>query len=363
MLNSLIKYLKEVKDFRACRGKRYPLGSVLLVVILAQLSGYQGYREIGYFVKAHQESLRKTFALSHQKMPSYSTIRRVIMGVNWEEISEILLKWTKENYPKYQEIEGLAIDGKSLKSTVKNAGDNQQNMGVIVSLFSPKTGLVLAAQKFESKTGSEIAVAQDIVEKCGLKGKLITGDALHCNAITTRKIITSGNEYLIATKRNQAQLHSLIKSYTEQAKPDSIYRTKESSHGREVTRQVSVFKQTILVPAQWEHIQSLIKVERWGFRGKKTYQETVYYISSIVQDAEFFAQKIREHWQIENQVHWVKDVLFQEDQIKIRQIQAVTNLALLNTLGLNIFRGLGFLSITEGRRWLGWDWHKLLALS
>jgi hypothetical protein len=79
--------------------------------------------------------------------------------------SDILSKWSKEKYPKYHELDGLAIDGKSLRSTVKSSRDKQQNMGIIVSLFSQETGLVLAAQNFESKTGSEIAVAQEIVGK------------------------------------------------------------------------------------------------------------------------------------------------------------------------------------------------------
>lgn len=135
------------------------------------------------------------------------------MGVNCEELSEILSKCSKEKYPTYHKLDGLAIDGKSLRSTVKSSRNKQQNMGIIVSLFSQETGLVLAAQKFESKTGSEIAVAQEILGKCGLKGKLITADALHCNAGTTRKIIASENDYLIALKRNQIKLYNQIDNY------------------------------------------------------------------------------------------------------------------------------------------------------
>ncbi|VXD22599.1 hypothetical protein PL9631_660135 [Planktothrix paucivesiculata PCC 9631] len=138
---------------------------------------------------------------------------------------------------------------------------------------------------------------------------------------------------------------------------------KERGHGREITRRVSVFKKSIKIESPWEHIQSIIQVERWGYRGKKPYRETVYYISSIWEKAEFFSQKFKGHWGIENQVHWVKDVLFKEDSMKIHQVQAATNWALLNTLGLNIFRGLGFWSITEGRRWLGNHWEKLVAIS
>lgn len=362
MLNSLIKYLKKVKDFRACQGKRHPLWLLLLIVILSRLSGHEGYREMESWVKMNYVGLKKKFKLSSQNPPSYSTIRRIIKGVEWEELSQILPKWVKENYPQITETEGLSIDGKSLRSTVKKPGDEQQNMGMMVSLFSQETGLVLVTEKFESKKGSELAVGQYIIGKCGLKGKIITADALHCNSVTAQQIIESGNEYLIPVKRNQIKLYNQIKNYTEREKPESINKTKETSHGRTVTRKVSLFKNKIKGVAQWEHIQSLIKVERWGLRGKNSYKETVYYISSVGKEAEFFSKKIREHWQIENQVHWVKDVLLKEDSMKISDIQVASNLALLNTIGLNIFRGLGFLSITQGRRWLAGNWEKLLAL-
>ncbi|WP_071783149.1 ISAs1 family transposase [Planktothrix prolifica] len=196
MLTSLIENLKEVKDFRKNQGKRYSLWEVLLVVVLGVMSGHQGYREMEYFVKANEVILKRTFNIYSQGMPSYSTIRRVMRGVDEKDLSKIVKEWSRENSPKL-----------------------------------------------------------------------------------------------------------------------------------------------------------------------KSYKETVYYISSIWEKADFFSQKIKGHWGIENQVHWVKDVLFKEDSMKIHQVQAATNWALLNTLGLNIFRGLGFLSITEGRRWLGNHWDKLLAIS
>lgn len=363
MLKSLIENLKEVKDFRKSQGKRYRLWEVLLVVVLGVMSGHQGYREIGYFVKANEVILKRTFKLYSEEMPSYSTIRRVMRGVDGKDLSKIVKEWSRENSPKLKGIEALAIDGKSLRSTVKDPGNQQQNMVIMVSLFSQETGLVLATEKFENKTGSEQAVAQEIIGKCGLKGKLITADALHCNVTTTRKIMESGNDYLIAVKKNQIKLYNQIEKITKMTKAESIDTQKERGHGREITRRVSVFKKSIKFESPWEHIESIIQVERWGYRGKKPYRETVYYISSIREKAEFFSQKIKGHWGIENQVHWVKDVLFKEDSMKIHQVQAATNWALVNTLGLNIFRGLGFLSITEGRRWLGNQWEKLLAIS
>lgn len=97
--------------------------------------------------------------------------------------------------------------------------------------------------------------------------------------------------------------------------------------------------------------------------GKKPYKEKVYYISSAVNDAQRLAQIIKGHWGIENQCHWVKDVIFQQDQSRIRNFQAATNFSTLKTLVINLFRSLGFVSITEGQRWLTHHWHKIFILS
>ncbi|AKV67577.1 Mobile element protein [Microcystis panniformis FACHB-1757] len=88
-----------------------------------------------------------------------------------------------------------------------------------------------------------------------------------------------------------------------------------------------------------------------------------YYISSLTESAQVFAKIIRGHWKIENQLHWVKDVIFEEDKSEISDFQAASNWSILTTIGLNLFRGLGFLSITEGQRWLAERWEKLIVLS
>jgi len=113
----------------------------------------------------------------------------------------------------------------------------------------------------------------------------------------------------------------------------------------------------------FENLRRIIKVERRGSRGDKTYEETAYYISSLTASAQVFAEIIRGHWKIENQLHWVKDVIFEEDKSQISDFQAASNWSILTTMGLNLFRSLGFLSITERQRWLAERWEKLIVLS
>jgi hypothetical protein len=113
---------------------------------------------------------------------------------------------------------------------------------------------------------------------------------------------------------------------------------------------------------KWGKITSLIKVERSGTGGKKDYEHLAYYISSLSVSAEIFASKIRGHWVIENQLQWVKDVVFKEDIWPRHNYIAVTNLSILTTIALNLYRFLGFLSLTCGQRWLNYQLEKLIIL-
>ena len=113
---------------------------------------------------------------------------------------------------------------------------------------------------------------------------------------------------------------------------------------------------------KWGKITSLIKVERSGTRGKKDYEGLAYYISSLSVSTEIFASKIRGHWLIGNQLLWVKDVVFKEDIWSRHNYIAVTNLSVLTTIALNLYRFLGFSSLTSGQRWLNYQLEKLIIL-
>lgn len=195
------------------------------------------------------------------------------------------------------------------------------------------------------------------------KIKVFTLDALHCSKETTQAIIDSKNDYLITVKGNQIKLHNRLKKLARTQKPLTVYQSKDNSHGRYVIRNISVFDGRHVNHKNYPHLRSFIEVERIGFRGNQEYHQTLYYISSQKLSAEIFAEKIRKHWLIENQLHWVKDVIFNEDKSRIKGIEVAKKLSLLVTLTLNIHRSLGFLSITEGQSWLGNNWHKILAIT
>lgn len=362
MLDSLIQSLKKVKDFRHERGRRHPLWFILLIIILGIMQGYSSYRAFGDFAKYNGKQLVQSFHILPQRVPSYSTIRRVMMNLDWQAFAKIFNDWSDQFCHSNRDLIWVSIDGKSLKSTVKNYEKNCQNFVAVVSLYAPENGLVLRLDRRENKKASEIHQVLTLIEDCPFQNQVFTLDALHCQKKTTRAIVSSGNDYLIAVKKNQKKLYEAIESIAESEKPSDVDRDIETGHGRIVCREVSVFNNLEALPSGWYGIQSLIRVERKGKRGKKDYYQMSYYISSREGTAARFAQKIRGHWQIENQLHWVKDVIFKEDESAIADYQAITNLSILQTIALNLFRLLGFVSVTEGLRWLGNKWSSLLVL-
>ncbi|MCG5056966.1 MAG: ISAs1 family transposase [Limnoraphis sp. WC205] len=223
MLNSIIEQLKLVKDFRKDRGKRHELWVVLTIIILALLTGHVTYKQIDNFRKNEENKLIKILKITTKKLPSYSTIRRVMIGINLIEIQLVFQSTVQKYYWQKEAIDWIAIDGKSLKNTLTNYENQKQNMLIMVSWFSQETKLVIKSESFESKQNSEKAKVLSMIEKCGLLNKVFTLDALHCSKETTQAIIESKNNYLITLKGNQIKLHKQIKNLAEVENHLTVY--------------------------------------------------------------------------------------------------------------------------------------------
>jgi predicted transposase YbfD/YdcC len=350
----LIELLKKVKDCRRSQGKRHPLWLLLLLVILGTMMGYMGYRAWARFAQTEGPFIAQALKIKSTQWPSESTIRRAIIRVDADNLLKVFSQWMTQLNLDKKLSEGISIDGKSINSTRVNFHTREQNCVNIVSCFSQVTGLVLQLSKFENKSGSEIHQVLELLRDSTDYNQLFTLDALHCQKSTVELITARGNDYIIPVKKNQKNLYKETEKLCQSQPAKSIDIQWDRGHGRQVTRQVSVFE---YLPNNnlkgWESIKSLIKVERSGYRGVKIYQQTMYYISSLSKDASFFAAKIRGHWSIENQLHWVKDVILGEDNWPIRQFQAATNVSVLRTMALNLLRILGFLSVTDAYKCLG----------
>lgn len=179
---------------------------------------------------------------------------------------------------------------------------------------------------------------------------------------TCQLIIDSGNDYVIAVKENQPKLHRHIHNVAAKTKPTSRYIATEKTRDRLTKRTVEVFHDLEGIDPKWIGIKSLIRIERVGTRGGKQYHDLACYISSLICTAQEFACGIRGHWGIENRLHWVKDVVLNEDRSTIHLGNAPANLSVLRAIALNILRRNGYHSITSAQRFLCHDIDKLFAL-
>nr|WP_026736524.1 ISAs1 family transposase [Fischerella sp. PCC 9605] len=176
---NLIEELRQVEDFRTTDGRRHPLWLVLLFVIMGTMSGYVGYRGWGDFAHRHRRALIVAFGIEKHGVPSYSTIRRVVMGVDFEKLVDRFNQWAQD-YVDLAESEWFGIDGKSIKGTVIDYEKRCQNFVSIVSIFASKRGLVLGMEKLENKQSSEIQTVQNLIAALEIKGAVFSLDSLHC---------------------------------------------------------------------------------------------------------------------------------------------------------------------------------------
>nr|WP_180277799.1 ISAs1 family transposase [Nostoc sp. 'Peltigera malacea cyanobiont' DB3992] len=176
---NLIEQLRQVKDFRVKDGRRHQLWLVLLFVIMGTMSGYVGYRAWGDFVKRHRHALIEKFGIQKHGVPSYSTIRRILMGVHFDYLAAMFNQWA-QNYVHLETFEWCGIDGKSIKGTVKNYESEYQSFVSIVSIFAGKRGQVLSLDKLENKKSSEIGTVQNLIAALDIESVVFSLDALHC---------------------------------------------------------------------------------------------------------------------------------------------------------------------------------------
>jgi hypothetical protein len=196
---NLREELKKLKDKRRGQGQVHKIDVVLMITIIATMSGYQGYRAIGDFSIRYKKELIKYLELEKGKVPSFPTIRRVLMEVNHKKFGDIFTKWMK-HYMKKSNTQWIAVDGKAIKGTKQKEEDKK--LAHLVSFFASDSQEILIARKTASKS-NEIPLVQEMMEEFPLQDMIITLDALHCQTKTLKAIKDSGNDYVIQVKENQ----------------------------------------------------------------------------------------------------------------------------------------------------------------
>lgn len=179
MGGNLITSLQEIRDFRASQGRRYPLWLILLLIVMGTLSGCRSYQALEDFGVRHYQALSTKLGLTVNRLPSDTTSRRILQRLDFHLLAQQFGQWASSNFDIEPE-ERVAIDGKSIKGTVKEPQTAYQNFVGMVSVYSNRLGVVLATEQFESKQVSELTVVQTMLEALHLEGVIFTLDALHC---------------------------------------------------------------------------------------------------------------------------------------------------------------------------------------
>lgn len=184
---SLIEHLQQIRDFRT--QPRYPLWVVLLLVIMGTMSECLGYRALEDFVERHQKVLLELMELPHKRLPSYSTMRRVMVRIDFQALTQAFNAWATEAFAVAW-AEQVALDGKSIKASVKDYDNSYQDFVSVVSAFSVQQGVVVGLQTMHNREASEIVTVQSLLDVLQLKGVCFSLDALHTQKKHSSKSLT-----------------------------------------------------------------------------------------------------------------------------------------------------------------------------
>jgi DDE_Tnp_1-associated len=182
---TLIEALQQVEDFRAKRGQRYPLWVILLLVVLGTLNGATSYQALEEFAQRHYPALVDHLRLPYKRLPSDSTLRRVLMGVDFRQLAQAFTNWAKP-YLERDEARWFAIDGKGLNGSITAPCEAHQQFVNLVSVFSHAQGIVVAMEQYRSNQGSEIAVVEALIAALDLQAVTYTMDAAHAQKKRSR---------------------------------------------------------------------------------------------------------------------------------------------------------------------------------
>jgi len=340
----LYQELSTLTDKRRNQGKRHKLELIIMLVILSIMNGYHGFHAIDDFVKKHSKELIIIFKINKKRLPSYSTIRRNISKIEFDELNLIFEKWTKIKI-KIDDKEWVSLDGKEIRGSTF---DDEKRFINMVSLFFVNKKQTYMIGKVDDKS-NEIPKVQELISEFPGKKVVFRMDAMHCQKKTVEKILEKESFYVLEVKNNQKELLKKAKFVAEYVPAKSKDETCEKNRGRLETRKVSVHKDCLdLFYEGWSNSKNIIKVERTTKRKNgKVSNETAFFITNLEENANYFNKNIRGHWKIENSLHYVKDVVFKEDRQKIRAKQAPQNMSLLRTFIANIFRNKGYNNITQ----------------
>jgi predicted transposase YbfD/YdcC len=370
VLPPIEQYFGDLTDPRIDRTKLHKLLDILVIAICAVIAGADNWEDIEEFGQARIEWLR-TFLELPNGIPSHDTFTRVFARLDPEQFQACFLRWMSA----VSDVLGgqvIAIDGKILRrSHDKGIGKAAIDM---VSAWATANRLVLGQVKVDEKS-NEITAIPQLLEALEVAGCIVTIDAMGCQTEIAEKIINRKAEYVLSLKGNQGNLYEDVEHLFADLE-DSQYqayacdyeKTVNKDHGRIEIRECWTISDPEVLPhlrgsANWKNLLTVSRIRSQRWLGEDKSCEDRYHIASIA-GAKQVLRAVRSHWGIENELHWILDIAFEEDRCRVRKDHGPENFALLRHIALNLLkqektckRGI------KGKRLLaGWNQDYLLKV-
>lgn len=353
-----LDFFKEVPDHRIDRRKLYSVEEILLVAFCGTIAGCDSWDDLELFGKTKLDMLRRYLPFENGP-PSDDTLRRFFRALDPEAFEACFIKWV-QSFQLNLVDKVIAIDGK----TSRRSFDKNNKAMHIVSAFATELNLVLGQIKTAEKS-NEITAIPELIELLDIADAIITIDAMGCQKKIVENITEAGGDYVIGLKGNQGVLSNDVR-LAFLNKPQNMKFVEEfeydKGHGRVETRHCSVSADIQWLREyhpNWKNLNSVIEITSRREVNGKYEVEKRYYISSLPADAKKALHAVRAHWGIENKLHWVLDITFNDAQSRVRKGNAPNNMAIIKKTALNLLqitkKKHPRMSLKRMRKLAGWD--------
>jgi predicted transposase YbfD/YdcC len=373
---SIRDHFDQLTDPRSDHTKHHPLLDIVTIALCGVICGAESWVEIEQFGNAKLPWLRTFLELPHG-IPSHDTFGRVFAALDPEQFQAGFLRWVQavvaRTSARLTPGQVVALDGK----TLRRSHDRTNGKAAIhlVSAWATANRLVLGQVKVDDKS-NEITALPALLRLLAVEGCIVTIDAMGCQTAIAQAVLDQGADYVLALKGNQPATEQAVAAMLADAQASGFrglahdqHTTVEKGHGRIETRRCWTISEPehiayLNADARWPGLRSIGMVEAERTVGEATSRETRYFISSLPGEAKQFGQAVRQHWGIENQVHWVLDIAFREDDCRVRQGEAAQNFAVLRQVALNLLRQetTAKIGVKAKRLKAGWDEQYLLKV-
>jgi predicted transposase YbfD/YdcC len=354
-----LEHFQALPDPRQLGKVVYPLDEVLLLSLLGVLAGAEAFTDIARFGEKKLDFLRR-FRPFRDGTPPHDRLGDIFASLDAEKFQECFVAWVASITGAPADV--IAIDGK----TVRRSGGKKDSKAPIhmVSAFAARQRLVLGQVKVADKSNEIVAIPK-LLDMLSIEGAIVTIDAMGCQRDIAKKIIEKKADYVLALKGNQGSLREDVELFMAEQKAAGFKDTEisqdetvDGDHGRIETRKTTVIHDVDWLQERhnWPGMKGVVMVESIREIGDKIETETRFYITSLALLAVLVGPIIRSHWAIENSLHWVMDMIFRDDECRVRTENAPANFTTLKHMAHNLIRRApGKDSLRLRRKVAAWD--------